>query len=100
MASAEAVYDDPREQALMGFMTYGGESHESRNASHWLDKKNSSFSSYNLSKNINWETAAVQMSEAKEEIRKATGRGNAPLKLWECTNSSRYHADRLHTYRN
>ena len=40
------------------------------------------------------------MSVYEEAIRNATGRSNAPLDLWMCTNPSIYHADRFHTYRN
>ena len=34
LVSAEAVYEDPGKQALMGFTVPGGESPESRNGSH------------------------------------------------------------------
>ena len=37
LASAEEYYEEPRKQAIMGFMASGGESHKDRNASHWLD---------------------------------------------------------------
>ena len=40
------------------------------------------------------------MSVAEEAIRKATGRVNAPMECWGCTNSPIYHAYRFHTYRN
>ena len=40
------------------------------------------------------------MSVAEEAIRKATGRVNAPLDCWGCTNFPRYHAYRFHTDRN
>ena len=40
------------------------------------------------------------MSVPEEAIRKETGRVNALLEFWGCTNSPIYHADRLHTYRN
>ena len=42
----------------------------------------------------------MHMSVAEEAIRKATGRVNAPLECWECTNSPIYHVDRFHSYRN
>ena len=40
------------------------------------------------------------MSVSEETIIKATGRVNAPLEWWGCTNRPRYHADRFCTYRN
>ena len=42
----------------------------------------------------------MHMRLAKEAIRKATGRVNAPLEYWGCTNSIRYDSYRFHTYRN
>ena len=39
------------------------------------------------------------MIVSEQAIRKETGRVNAPLDCWWCTNSSRYHADRFHTQR-
>ena len=42
----------------------------------------------------------MHMSVSKEAIRKITGRFNTPMEFWGCTNSPRYHADRLHAYRN
>ena len=42
----------------------------------------------------------MHMSVAEEAIRKATGRVNAPMECWGCTNYPRYHADKFHTYRN
>ena len=58
-----------------------------------------SFTSHNFSDNTNWETVAVHTSMAEAAIRKATGRVNASLECWGCTNFSRYHLDRFHTYR-
>ena len=40
------------------------------------------------------------MSVAEEAIINSTGRVNAPLELWGCNNSPRYHVDRFHTYTN
>ena len=40
------------------------------------------------------------MSVDEEAIKKAIGRVNASLACWGCTNYSKYHADRLNTYRN
>ena len=40
------------------------------------------------------------MGVAAEGIIKVTCRVNAPLECWGCTNSPRYHVERLHTYRN
>ena len=39
------------------------------------------------------------MSVDEEDIRKATGRVNASLECWWCTNSPIYHADRFHSNR-
>ena len=39
------------------------------------------------------------MIVAEEAIRMATGRVSSPLEFWGCTNSPRYHTDRLRTYR-
>ena len=76
LASAEAVYKYPGEQAPMRFVAPGGESNESRNASNWLDQKQLSFTRPNLSENTNWETTAVCTSVAEEAIRKETRRVN------------------------
>ena len=78
LASEEAVYEDPGEQAPMGFMAAGGGFHDG-NVSHWWDQKDPSFSRQNFSDNTNWDTATVHMSVAEEAIRKSTGRFNAPL---------------------
>ena len=40
------------------------------------------------------------MSVAEEAIRKATRRANNPMECWVCTNTPRYHAGMLHTYKN
>ena len=45
---AEASYEDPGEQAPMGFMDAGGRFHDV-NASHWYDQKHSSFPSQTCS---------------------------------------------------
>ena len=86
LVSAEAAYEDPWEQALTGFIASGGEYHEARNFSHWLDQKCPSFNIQTYLENTIWETVAVHMSVSKEAIRKATGRVNAPLEWWGCTN--------------
>ena len=59
--SVETAYEDPGEQAPMGFMTAGGGFHDG-NVSYWLDQKHPSFTSQTCSDNTNWETAAVRMS--------------------------------------
>ena len=100
LASAEAAYEDPGEQALIIFMNAGGESHEARNASYWWDCKLPSFPRQTFSENTNWEAMAVHMSVAEESIRKADGRVSDPLDWWGCINYPRYNAERLHTYRN
>ena len=84
----------------MGFMSPGGEYHESRNASHWLNQKQPSFTSPTLSKNNNWETVEACMSKSKEDKIMATGRVNAPCECWGCTNSPRYHVDMFQPYIN
>ena len=53
-----------------------------------------------VSENTNWDTVVMHMSVSKSSIIKETGRANALLECWWYTNSPRYHADRLHTYRN
>ena len=88
-----------QQQAPMGFMELGEEFHGG-NASHWEDQKQPSFTSSNHLDNTNWESEFVCMSVAKEAIIKATGRANAPLETWGCTNSPRYHSYRFHTYSN
>ena len=40
------------------------------------------------------------MNVAEESIIKSTGRINAYLECWRCTNSPRYNAYRFHTYIN
>ena len=83
----------------MVFVVAGGGFHDG-NASHWWDQKHHLFPSHIFSENTNWETAAIHISVAEQAIRKATGRVNAPLECWGCTNSPIYHAYRFHTYRN
>ena len=100
LASAEAAYENPGEQAPMGFMASGGEIQGSDNTPPWMGRKCSSFLSLTDTENTNWETAAVHMSVAEDAIRKATGRFNTPVDCYGCINSSKYHADRFHTYRN
>ena len=79
LASVEAAYKNQGEQAPMRFMASGGEIQGSENTSPWMDRKFSSFPSLNGTNNINWETAAVHMSVAKEAISKATGRFDTPV---------------------
>ena len=64
LASAEAAYEYPGEQAPMGFLA----------ASHWWDIKKNTFTSQTFSENTNWDTATVHISLAEEVRRKATGR--------------------------
>ena len=90
LASTEAAYEGPREQASIGSMAKGG-GFNYGNVSHWWYQKHSSFISYNCSNNTNWETAAVHMSVTEEAIIKAKGRVNAPMEFWGCTNSPIYH---------
>ena len=99
LASTEVAYEDTGEQATMGFMAEGGWFHDG-NVSQWWDQKHPLFTSQTFSDNTNWETADMHMSVEEEAIRKVTGRVNAPLEWWGCTNSSSYHVDRLHTYSN
>ena len=40
LASSEAAYEDPEEQARMGFMVEGGGFHDG-NVSHWWNQKHS-----------------------------------------------------------
>ena len=87
-ASAEAAYEDPGNNVIMGFMTPGGYFND-RHTSHWADQKQPSFTSSIYSDNTNWETAYMCMSLVKEAIRKATGRFNAPLVCWGGTKSPR-----------
>ena len=100
LASAEAAYEDPGEQVPMGFVSSGGEFHEAKSDSHWLDYKNPSFPSPTCSDNSNWDSASMHIIVAKEAIRKAKGWVNAPLECWGCANSPRYHLYRFHTYSN
>ena len=84
----------------MGLMASVVYSHETINAYHWLDRKRLLFPSQNISDNTNWESEAVHVSLDEDAIIKATCRANAPLNLWGCTYSTRYHEDRLYTYSN
>ena len=65
LASTEADYENPGEQAPMWLMESGGETQGSENTLPWMDRKHSSFSSLTGTKNTNWETAGVQMSVAE-----------------------------------
>ena len=83
----------------MGFMAEGRVFNDGH-VYHWWYQKHSSFPIHNFSDNTNWETSALHMSVTEEAIQKASGRVNAPLEFWGCTNSPRYHVDKFHTYRN
>ena len=69
----------------MELMDLGGGYHKAVNTSNWLDQKHSSFTSPNRSENTKWETTAMYMSVAEDDIRKAAGRVNAPIECWGCT---------------
>ena len=79
LASAEAAYENPWEQAPMGFMESSVEIQGSENTPPWMDRKRSYFTSLNGTENTNWKTAAVCMSMAEEAIIKATSRFNTPV---------------------
>ena len=79
------AYEEPWGHALMGFMDSGGEYHEARNVSHWLDQKRPSYPIQNFSENTNYDTTAVQISEEKEDRRKATGMVKDLLECWDFT---------------
>ena len=100
LASEEADYENPGEEAPMKFMPLGRENQGSENTPPWMDRKCSPLTSLTGTDNTNWETENVHMGVAEEAIRKATGRFNTPMEFWGCTNSPRYHADRFHTYIN
>ena len=78
LASAEAAYEYPGEQAPMGFIASGGGFHYG-NSSHQCYQKHLSYPGQTCSDNTNWDTAAVHMSVSEESIRKATCRVNALL---------------------
>ena len=63
----------------MGFMASGREIQGSENTPPWMDLKCSYLPSLTVTKNTNWETAAMYMSVYEEAIRKATGRFNNPV---------------------
>ena len=62
LASVEEAYENPGEQAPMGFMASGGEIQISKNTSPGMDWKRLSFPSPTGNKNTNWDTAVVHMS--------------------------------------
>ena len=82
LASAEAAYENPGEQAPMGFMAPGGEIQGSENTPPWMNRKRSSFPSLPGNDNTNWETAAVNMSVDEGAIIKATDKFNNPVECW------------------
>ena len=65
-----------------------------------MDRKRSDFPSLAGTENTKWETAAMHISVAEEDIRKAKCRFNTPVEYLGCTNYLKYHADRFHTYIN
>ena len=100
LASAEAAYENPGGQAQMGFMVLGKEIQGSENVSPQMDWKRS-FSPYRTgTDNTRWKTETIHIIMAEEAIRNATKRFNSPVEYLGCTNSPRYHVDRLHTHRN
>ena len=100
LAFSEAAYENPGEQAPMGFMSSGGEIQGSENTSPWMDQKKSSFPYLTGTNDTNWETADVHTSVVEEAIIKASGRLKIPVECWGCTNYPKFHADRFHTYIN
>ena len=100
LASTEADYENPGEQAPMGFMVLCEEIQGPENSPTWMEWKRSSLPSLTGTKNTNWETAALHTSAAKEFIIEASGRFNTPVEYIVCTNYPIYHAKRFHTYRN
>ena len=64
LASAEATYENPGEQAPMGFVESGGKIQGSENTYLWMDQKRSSFLSLTGTNNTNWETSSVHISVA------------------------------------
>ena len=100
LASVEEAYENPGEQAPMGFMASGGEIQVSKNTTPWMDRKRSYLPSLTDINNTNWETASMYTSVAEEATRKAKSRFKNPVECWGCTNSPRYHAYMFHTYRN
>ena len=61
LASSEAAYEYPGEQALMWFMAAGGGLYDG-NDSCWWDQRKPSFNIHTCSDNNNWETTAIHMS--------------------------------------
>ena len=59
LASEEAAYENPGEQAPMGFMASGREIQGSENNPPWMDRKCSSFTSLTGTENTNWDNASV-----------------------------------------
>ena len=96
LASAESDYEETGQQGKMVFMAPEGAFYDG-NAAHWADKKQPSFPRSTYSDNTNWETVDVCMGVYKEAIIKVSGRVNALLECWGCTNSPRYYVDRFHT---
>ena len=64
LAYVEETYEDPGQQAPMGFVESGGEFHDG-NTYHWADQKHPSFTRSTYLYNTNWETADVWTSMAK-----------------------------------
>ena len=61
LASTEAAYGYPGEQAPMVCIASGG-GFQYRSYYHWWEQKHPSFPSQNFSENTNWETASRHMS--------------------------------------
>ena len=83
----------------MGLMGLGREIQGSENTSPWMDQKRSSLTSRNDINNYRYYTVAVCMIVSEQAIINSTGRFNAPLDFWGCTDSPRYHTDRFHAYK-
>ena len=66
-ASAEAAYEDPGEQAQMGFIDTGGRFYDGKSFHCW-DQEQPSFTIHTCSKNTIWLTVAVHRSVAEEAI--------------------------------
>ena len=75
----------------MGIMDSSGEICGEGNAFNCMDQKNPKLTSLTATFNNMWENAYVGMIVDKEEIIKETGRANAPLECWGCTNTPRNH---------
>ena len=68
LASAEAAYDNPGEQAPMGIMALGGEIQGSENESPRMDRKRLFYPSPTGTDNTRWDTEDICMSMDEEAI--------------------------------